>query len=67
MSFEMLVSGERLSTVCAKNHLGVWIGRVVLEKVRREMLFDTTVVDRDLVRAVRGDCAVPSFRKRTMP
>ena len=53
MSFEMLISGERLSTICAEDHVGVQIGRVVLEKVRLEMLFDTTVVDRDLAGGVR--------------
>lgn len=33
MSFEMLVSGERLSTVCAKDHVEGGIKRVILVEV----------------------------------
>jgi hypothetical protein len=54
MSFKMLVPGEGLPTICTEDHVGVWIEGVVLEKAWLEMWFDSTEVDRDLLRGTWG-------------
>lgn len=43
MSLEVLVSGERLSTVCAKDHVGGGIRRVILVETGLDMLVDTAM------------------------